>query len=203
MRKKSQSTIIKGEAGDLEIRLTRADSDKWLVVAHPHPQFGGTMDNKVVTTVEKAFQSLGYNTVAFQFRGVGQSHGEYDGGEGEQRDLAHVVAYIKELYSVHYIVLAGFSFGSYVAIRQAETLNADSLLVIAPPVNLYDFSQLQIENLPWVLVQGGEDEVVPAQEVLAWVRAQQNQPDIYWRAGASHFFHRQLVWLKKVIQLTY
>lgn len=203
MQKKSQSTFIKGPSGQLEIRLTMAAiaTESWGVVCHPHPQFGGTMDNKVVTTVEKAYQLQGKNTLVFQFRGVGQSEGNYDGGEGEQQDLAAVVNYCRQTYSVGKLSLAGFSFGAYIALMQAPSLQVDALLAIAPPVNLYDFSAVNLNEMPFRLIQGGEDEVVPPDEVLSWARNLSQMPDIYWRASASHFFHRQLIWLKNIILL--
>lgn len=203
--RKTQSTIIAGVVGDLEIRLALPSENikKWVVVSHPHPQFGGTMDNKVVTTLEKAYQSLGFGTLVYQFRGVGLSAGEYDGGEGEQSDLAAVVTWLRTEHAPEYLVLAGFSFGAYISLKQAAPLRVDHLLAVAPPVNLYDFSGIQLLDTPWILVQGAADEVVPALEVLDWALKLENVPDIHWRSGASHFFHRQLVWLKKVVLMAY
>lgn len=204
MSKKSQIRFVAGAVGQIESRWTEPTDNlnKWVVLCHPHPQFGGTMDNKVVTTVERAFQALGFGTVAFQFRGVGQSEGEYDGGKGEQDDLVAVVSTLKESFTVDEFVLAGFSFGSYIALKQANVLQPDKMITIAPPVNLYDFSSIKVaKSIAWRVIQGGEDEVVPALEVFDWVSTQENKADIYWRGEASHFFHRQLVWLKKIISL--
>ncbi|BBP42875.1 alpha/beta hydrolase [Thiosulfativibrio zosterae] len=202
--RKTQSTIIAGAVGDLEIRINPpSDGHRWVVISHPHPQFGGTMDNKVVTTLEKAYQSIGFGSVVYQFRGVGLSAGEYDGGEGEQADLAAVVNWLTNEYTPSYLVLAGFSFGAYISLKQAATLEPDHLLVVAPPVNLYDFSAIQLPSVSWTLVQGSADEVVPALEVLDWALKLENMPDIHWRSGASHFFHRQLVWLKKIVLMAY
>ena len=176
--------------------------NEWVVLCHPHPKFGGDMDNKVITTLERAFQGLGYGTVIFNFRGVGRSEGEYDGGHGEQQDLESVVLWLKSNFDVYKLILAGFSFGGYVALKAHQQLEVDELCVVAPAIGLYDFSGIEVV-VPWLLIQGGEDEVVCAQEVLEWVSDQRKQPDIYWRAEASHFFHRQLVWLKQVLQLSY
>jgi len=96
------------------------------------------------------------------------------------------------------LILAGFSFGSYVSLQAQAQLMPDFVLAVAPPVSLYDFSSIEVTR-PWMVIQGGADEVVAAQEVLDWVRQQHNAPDLYWRAEASHFFHRQLVWLKGVV----
>ncbi|MGC9386305.1 MAG: alpha/beta hydrolase [Hydrogenovibrio sp.] len=175
---------------------------RWVVLSHPHPQFGGTMNNKVVTTLEKAFQSLGFGTLAYNYRGVGLSEGDYDGGEGESLDLASVVTWLREQVSVEELILAGFSFGSYVTLKQADSLSANGVCTVAPPVSMYDLSELY-PNAPWVLIQGSDDEVVDPQAVLTWALKAPSNPDIFWRSGASHFFHRQLIWLRKVITLAY
>ncbi|KUJ74615.1 hypothetical protein AVO42_04235 [Thiomicrospira sp. XS5] len=204
------SRRIPGAVGELEVRMTRpgdssSSSDqpkRWVVLSHPHPQFGGTMNNKVVATLEKAFQSLEYGTLAYNFRGVGESEGEYDGGEGEQMDLAAAVHWLRETNEVDELVLAGFSFGSYVVLKQAEALKADALCTVAPPVSMYDFTDLY-PTMPWVLIQGGQDEVIDSGEVLQWAIKADSVPDIFWRAQASHFFHRQLVWLKNIVTAVY
>lgn len=209
------SKTIIGEVGDLEIRLSlpgekisskqtadNINQSAWVVLSHPHPQFGGTMDNKVVTTMERTFQSLGYGTLAYNFRGVGASEGEYDGGDGEQQDLSRVVGWLRENYPVENLILAGFSFGSYVCLKQCNALNADAICTVAPAIGLYDFSEIQV-SVPWVLIQGGKDEVVDCQEVLAWALSRSVLPTIYFRKPVSHFFHRQLVWLKQVLMLEY
>jgi len=206
MRQKSQVRFIQGSAGQIESRWTPPGekANAWVVLCHPHPKFGGTMDNKVVTTLEKAFQHQGYGTVAFQFRGVGQSEGQYDGGEGEQEDLRSVVLALKAEERVDELILAGFSFGSYIVLKQVEALSPQKIVTVAPPVNLYDFSGIKVaNNIEWTVIQGGQDEVVPALEVFDWVSKQENPVDIHWRGSASHFFHRQLIWLKQIIFITY
>jgi len=197
--------LIEGAVGKIAIRMTRpgdSSASKWVVLSHPHPQFGGTMNNKVITTLERAFQRLGYGTVAYNFRGVEASEGEYDGGDGEQADLVAVVAWLRQNQDVGHLTLAGFSFGSYIALKQAEYLKADAICTVAPPVSMMDFSQIA-PQMPWILIQGGQDEVINAKEVLDWLWHLPKQPDVYWRAQASHFFHGQLVWLKKVIEMAY
>ncbi|PLA75054.1 hypothetical protein CYQ88_02155 [Hydrogenovibrio sp. SC-1] len=197
--------LIDGAAGKLQIRMTRpghSSSAKWVVLSHPHPQFGGTMNNKVITTLERAFQRLGYGTLSYNFRGVEASEGHYDGGEGEQQDLASLVTWLRQTESVSHITLAGFSFGSYIALKQVEHLKADAICTVAPPVSMMDFSSIA-PKVPWVLIQGGQDEVIDSKEVLDWLWHLPKQPDVYWRAEASHFFHGQLVWLKKVIAMAY
>lgn len=197
--------LIDGPVGKLQLRITRPGDfspSKWVVLSHPHPQFGGTMNNKVVTTLERSFQRLGYGCVAYNFRGVERSEGQYDGGEGEQADLQAVVAWLRETESITHLTLAGFSFGSYITLKQAEALQADAICIVAPPVSMMDFGNIA-PTVPWVVIQGGQDEVIDAKEVLDWIWHLPKQPDVYWRGEASHFFHGQLVWLKKVIAMAY
>lgn len=204
--------LIKGNVGNLEVRVTRPGdllpkneakkAYSWVVISHPHPLYGGSMNNKVVTSLEKAFQSLGYGTVIYNFRGVGGSEGEYDNGDGEQQDLVGVVNWLRQAERVDELVLAGFSFGSYITLKQAESLEADAVCVVAPPVSMYDFSGISL-SMPWLLIQGGQDEVIDAKEVLDWGMGLEMPPDVYWRHSASHFFHGQLVWLKKIVALNF
>ncbi|WP_235584637.1 alpha/beta hydrolase [Thiomicrospira sp. WB1] len=206
----STSLVIPGEVGPLQARLTRPGASRlaesspsvhdtaWVVLSHPHPQYGGTMDNKVVTTLERTFQQLGWGTLAYNFRGVQESAGDYDEGLGEQYDLAAVVEWLRATESVSHLTLAGFSFGSYISVAQADALNADQLCTVAPPVSLYDLSGFH-PKAEWLLIQGGQDEVVDPKEVLDWALAREQVPDLVWRAQASHFFHRQLVWMKQLL----
>lgn len=160
------------------------------------------MNNKVVTTMEKAFSQAGWQTLAFNFRGVGQSEGFYDHGKGEQQDLAAVVNWAQGYFGDLPLGLAGFSFGSYIGLLQAKLLDAQLLVTVAPPVNLYDFKEIELPSrVKWSLIQGGQDEVVPAYKVANWMRGIQPRPDVYWRESAGHFFHGELVWLKKMLSV--
>jgi hypothetical protein len=201
MHAKKTTTRIEGPSGALEVRVCEPQSipNQWAVISHPHPQFGGTMDNKVVTTLERAFQARGIGTVTYNFRGVGQSVGAYDGGEGEQGDLAAVVAWARAQFAPQRLILAGFSFGAYVSLMAQPQLQADELWMVAPPVGLYDFTAVPPVTVPWSVVIGLEDEVVNVDEMLDWVLAQSPRPNLLCRAGASHFLHGQLVWLKQMV----
>jgi len=210
-----KETLIDGAVGLLEVRCfvpellsMEVESDlkslKLVVLSHPHPLHGGTMNNKVVTTMERAFKGLGYVTVAYNFRGVGQSEGVYDEGVGEQEDLLAVVAWAKTMFAIEHVTLAGFSFGSYVSLKVQERLAVEALCTVAPPVGLYDFFEIEggVKNV-WSLIQGGQDEVVSALDVVDWALSLKRSPDIYWRAQAGHFFHGELIWLKKAIELIF
>lgn len=218
MRSNAKTQLIPGEVGDLEIRFHASDESENLpagrvselvILSHPHPLYGGTMNNKVITTIEHAFQKLGFSTICYNFRGVGKSEGEFDEAIGEIQDLLKVVDWAKSEKGFERIHLAGFSFGSLVSLKALEYLKVESLLTVAPPVGLYDFSNIllpefvQSEGFRWSMIQGGQDEVICAQEVLTWVRQSSVKPDIYWRESASHFFHGELIWLRKVVQALY
>ncbi|GKT12641.1 MAG: hypothetical protein ISEC1_P1620 [Thiomicrorhabdus sp.] len=207
MKNSTYTSLIDGVVGSIEVRCHQAPMTnkamKLVVLSHPHPLYGGTMNNKVITTMERAFYHLGYVTVAYNFRGVGASEGEYDNGDGEQDDLIAVVDWAKQQFNVEHITLAAFSFGSYVSLRASKKITVDALCTVAPPVGLYDFSGIHPITEPWVMIQGGKDEVVSASEILDWAMSGEVKPDLYWRADASHFFHGELIWLKKVILMAY
>ncbi len=194
---------IPGPAGRLEGRILDNGASRWALLCHPHPQYGGTMDNKVVTTVERTLQQLGWSTLVFNFRGAGGSEGAFDNGIGEQADLMAVHAWLQARHQPQRLLLGGFSFGAYVTLNRWQAVEADALLSIAPPVGLWDFGALVPPQTNWTVIQGGGDEVVSPAAVLAWLAAQPAMPTLYWRAGVSHFFHGQLVWLKGVIELEY
>lgn len=211
-----KTMLISGPVGELEVRLNTAASkglaSRGLVVlSHPHPLYGGTMNNKVITTIERALQPLGYDCLAFNFRGVGRSHGTHDHAVGEMKDLLAVVDWGLSMTQAEVVHLAGFSFGSYISLLAAARLQPKSLLTVAPPVGIYDFSRIDWFNSlnsasspsTWNLIQGGQDEVVDPQAVLNWAMKGPVKPDVFWREAASHFFHGELIWLKRVINLIY
>jgi len=202
---KAVNQVIDGPEGALEIRVREQEKDSGkggnlVILSHPHPLYGGTMNNKVVTTMEKAFSIGDFTTIAYNFRGVGSSAGQYNNGVGEQDDLRSVIAWARQTYAPNKLVLAGFSFGSYVSLKvTAAQVNIDALYTVAPPVGLYDFSEINQIEMPWVLIQGGQDEVISADEVQNWAMRQTCRPDVFWRSKASHFFHGELIWLRKMI----
>lgn len=205
MKAEKMQKIIEGDAGALEIRVhsQQEENNGVVIISHPHPLYGGTMNNKVVTTLEKSFVNQGYQTIAYNFRGVGESEGEYDNGIGEQEDLLSVVNWAKQNFPPTKLILAGFSFGSYVSLKVYETAEADCLCTVAPPVGLYDFSVIDNVEIPWMLIQGGKDEVVDSEGIIQWAMSRSVVPDVYWRSKASHFFHGELLWLRQIIQANY
>jgi len=191
--------LIIGPAGSLEVRCEsneQAEIDLAAIICHPHPLFGGTLDNKVVTTLAKAYKDLGFKyVIRFNFRGVGASQGQYAEGKGEVEDLVAVVDWAKQ-YSPKFW-LAGFSFGSFVATAAANRLNCQHLTCVAPPVVNFPFADLPTPTCPWLVVQGDKDEVVEPERVFSWHSSLENNPPQLIRLSeASHFFHGKLLELR-------
>jgi alpha/beta superfamily hydrolase len=193
-RPATERLSIVGPAGLLEtlVEDVGASAAHYAVICHPHPSFGGTMDNKVVTTLARALQESGMPTVRFNFRGVGASAGAFDEGRGETLDAEAVVAWASARWPGSGLVLAGFSFGAYVAWRLAQSHPPTRLITVAPPVGRFDFSGAVVPACPWLIVQGDADDVVDPQRVIAWARTLAPQPDLIVMPGVGHFFHGRL-----------
>jgi uncharacterized protein len=191
--------MVQGEAGNLEICVDPPlTSPRKLmgIICHPHPLYAGTMSNKVVTTVMRVFQRLDIVPVRFNFRGVGQSEGKYDDAKGELNDLRTIIQWTKQEYPDYQLMLAGFSFGSYIAMKIATEVHPRVLITIAPPVHHFHFNALPPVHFPWIVVQGEADEVVPPEEVFVWLDSLTIKPIIIRMSDASHFFHGQLIILQ-------
>lgn len=185
------------------------------VIAHPHPLYGGTMDNKVVHTLFKVLLELGFIAVKFNFRGVEQSEGNRysgnDNGTGEIEDVLAVVENTRNQFTSSFnesppLVLAGFSFGGAIQAYAAQRLKPQKLIMVAPPVERLNVPPLahpgakhDIEPIPDILIiHGDQDDVVPLKTVLDWA-APQELPVVVV-PGAEHFFHGRLHILKRIIQ---
>jgi alpha/beta superfamily hydrolase len=191
-----RNVICVGAAGKLEgvLHFPDAAPTAIVVVAHPLPTMGGTMDNKVVTTLTKAFVELGYATMRFNFRGVGASEGSYDEGNGESLDAIAAANFLRGEFPNLPLLLAGFSFGAYVQARAAAELNPQQMILIAPAVGRFAMPNVPANTL---LVHGDLDEVVSINDLLHW--AQPQHLAVVVLAGASHFFHGRLVQLKQIV----
>lgn len=195
---KQQLWPLTGPAGNLQAVLEIASTPSFIaVVCHPHPLFGGTMENKVVTTLTRAARDTGAAALRFNFRGVGESDGSYSDGVGECEDLLAAIYSLRRHYPGLPLWLAGFSFGSYVAARTAVVLQANQqaathLLLVAPPVHHFDFTALTDCGCAVTVVQGDDDEVVDAQEVGRWAGSSPLAPDLIRVPHCTHFFHGQL-----------
>jgi alpha/beta superfamily hydrolase len=157
------------------------------------------MDNKVVYTIARALQTSGIATLRFNFRGVGASEGTYDDGVGETRDAAAVADFGAARWPNRRLILAGFSFGAFVALRLALARDTAHLITVAPPVGRFDFSELHAPDCPWLVVQGDADDVVDPSAVIAWVKRQEPTPDLRVVPGVGHFFHGHLAELRDTV----
>ena len=187
---------IAGPAGAIEcaIDAPAGTARGSVVVCHPHPQHGGTMDNKVVQTLARAFVALGWRSVRFNFRGVGGSQGVWDDGVGETDDaLAVITAFADASF-----MLAGFSFGAFVASQAAARLPAAArpqrMVLVGPSTERQRMAEVPADTL---VIHGETDDVVPLAATLAWARPQ-SLPVIVF-PGVGHFFHGQLGLLKNVV----
>lgn len=202
------SFALAGPAGKLECEARAAAPDvarnAVAVICHPLSTDGGSMRNKVVTMIERSLREVGVDTVIFNFRSVGGSEGEFDSGHGESDDLAAVVAWARKTHPGAALWLAGFSFGSYVTLRNAVSLHADALISIAPPAagRGWDFGPLDLPTCPWLVVMGDADEIVEPQAVYDWIDSlpEAQRPQLIRMEDTSHFFHRRLMDLRGAIK---
>ncbi|GMG86614.1 alpha/beta hydrolase [Biformimicrobium ophioploci] len=198
--------FIPGPVGKLELVATAPKADGqfagaglFAVVCHPNPQGGGTMNNKVVTTLVRAYRDLGIPAVRFNCRGVGASEGQFDNGVGEADDAASVIAWARAQLPGSRLLLAGFSFGTGVATNAGfGQPDLEHLLLVAPPVSRYPYTREGRLPAPALVCMGTEDELVSHREVTEWVD-QVHSPLLYKEfPGVCHFFHGHLTDLKRV-----
>ena len=205
--------LIDGAAGRIEIAVSMpAKAESIAVIAHPHPLFGGTMDNKVVTTVARAFAETGAAVFRFNFRGVGGTEGAHDEGRGETDDMLRVVAHAKRAAGDLPLRLAGFSFGGAVATRASCGTEFSQLVLVAPGFRRLTGHGLGEAPDPddpklgpigrhtaanTMVVHGDRDETVPLADSLAW--ATPREVPVIVVAGGEHFFHRKLHLLREIV----
>jgi len=187
-----------GPAGKLEgiAHLPAAEPRAIAIVAHPLPTMGGNMDNKVAFTLARSFADLGCAVLRFNFRGVGDSEGSFDHGEGETDDLLAVTHYAREQFGEDLpLLLGGFSFGAYVAARAAQQLHPQHLVLAGPSVKRLAMPPKVSPDT--LVIHGEHDDVVPLAEVMDWARPQ--HLPVVVLPGAEHFFHGRLTQLREIV----
>jgi hypothetical protein len=193
MRASTRRELIAGPAGRIECAVDQPDGAGRGValIAHPHPLFGGTLDNKVVQTLARAFVELGYETWRPNFRGVGQTEGVHDEGRGELDDLHSVVKFLNP----EHLVLAGFSFGAALVGQLAQRVKPERMALVGLGV-----TRLPVPHVPpdTLVIHGENDDTVPLAAVLDWARPQ--DLPVVLVPGADHFFHRKLQVLRTIVQ---
>ena len=195
----SQSVTIAGPAGNIEALLdtpAAETSNAVGVICHPHPLHGGTMTNKVVHTLAKAFNDVGAPAVRFNYRGVGASAGVYDDGNGETQDALAVLEWAAQRWPGAQLWLGGFSFGGAIAIRASvaspHALDIARLVTVAPAIRRVSVDSNTLPQCPWLIVQGDRDELVDPADIQQWARALPVQPRLSMLSGVEHFFHGRL-----------
>jgi alpha/beta superfamily hydrolase len=204
---RAERVRLPGPAGEIEA-LVEIPADeagdggvpaRFGVACHPHPLYGGTLDNKVVHTLARSFMDLAVPAIRFNFRGVGGSAGRYDEGLGETADVLAVIAYGRERWPGAALWLGGFSFGGAIALRAAAEARPERLVAVAPGITRVAMDGIASPACPWLLVQGDADEVIEPAAVLEWSRRQATAPAVRLIAGAGHFFHGRLHELREAI----
>ena len=205
MNAHTQPFFLTGAAGQLECALDLPDAEQFgsprgiALIAHPHPLFGGTMDNKVVHTLARAFVALGYAAARMNFRGVGQSAGVHDEGRGETDDMALLLQHMQQQYPGVPFALAGFSFGTFVQSQLQQRLiaqgtPAERLVLVGCAAGKWAMPEVPANT---ILIHGEFDDTIPLSAVLDWARPQ-DLPVIVI-PGADHFFHRKLQHIKNFV----
>ena len=206
-------TLVDGAAGAIEVAASLPESIRGIaVIAHPHPLFGGTMDNKVVTTLAKTFAESGMATFRFNFRGIGKTAGSHDGGRGESEDMLRVIEHARAQAGALPVYLSGFSFGGAVTTRASESVDFTQAVLIAPGFrriteegmgtppdpndpNLGSPGRHTAANT--VIVHGDLDETVPLADSIAWAAVR--EVPVVVVPGGEHFFHRKLHVLREIV----
>ncbi len=195
----TERLFIDGPVGRLEAVIERPGEgalEGCAVVCHPHPQHGGTMHNKVVHTLVRAFVRSGFEVLRFNFRGTEQSDGEYDEGNGELDDALAAIEWMRARHASYPLWLAGFSFGAAIAVRAAVATHVDGLISVAPAISRFATGMDSQPDCRWLIVQGDEDELVDVEETVAWVDSLEPGPELLIVRQGEHFFHGRLTELR-------
>jgi alpha/beta superfamily hydrolase len=197
MSRAGERIFIDGGAGRIETVLDRPESKPRgiALVAHPHPLYGGTLDNKVVQTLARTFVELGYVSLRPNFRGVGASEGEHDEGRGETEDLLRVVAQAAKDFGDLPLALAGFSFGAAVQTQVAQRTNPHRVVLVGVAVGRFPSETVPSDS---IVIHGEMDETIPLSKVLDWARPQDLPVVVI--PGADHFFHLRLNLIKSIVK---
>ena len=202
---KTESVTIDAPAGTLEGLLeTPGDGEPTgsVVISHPHPAYGGTMQNKVVHTLSRAFIAERFVALRFNFRGVGKSSGEYDEGVGEFQDVLAAINWLQIRNAGLPLWLAGFSFGGAMSIRAAvdASVTASGLISVAPAVSRFANDLASQPECPWLMVQGDQDELVDINQTIDYVNSLEPGPELAVFPNGEHFFHGRLIELRDTVE---
>lgn len=194
---------LAGPAGALEALLEKPAEGAaagCAIVCHPHPVHGGTLENKVTHMLARSFVGLGFSALRFNFRGVGDSEGSFDDGNGELADVLAAVDWMKETEPHLPLWLSGFSFGAAMAIKAAVECEPAGLISVAPAVCRFAGNLASQPTCPWLILQGDQDELVDIEETIAWVNELDPGPELEIFPDTEHFFHGKLIPLRDTVE---
>jgi len=200
-----QTFLIQGQTGKIEVAHDFVKKGNHLnisvIICHPHPQHEGTMNNKVVTTISRAFKELGVESYRFNYRGVGKSEGVYDNGIGEFEDLKEVHNFVKKEKPKHKIIIAGFSFGGGIAYKGASSLyDIVALVTVGMSLRSFSVDDFTLPSINWLAVHSIDDDVVPAKDTFDYILNQISAELTLLKVNnTGHFFHGKLMLLKNEI----
>lgn len=184
----------------LEGLYNRVSGEKGVVITHPHPLYGGDMMNNVVEALRLAYNECGYSSLKFNFRGVGQSEGGYDNGDGEQKDVEAAIRYLADA-GIEKIYLAGYSFGSWVIARGAKGYGEiGHIVMVSPPVDLFDFSSLKNTKEIKLVIAGSEDNIADWRSMEKLIPLWNPAAILKLIDGADHFYRENPDDLRKIIK---
>lgn len=193
---------LEGGAGPIEALLAAPQQPRrrpgFAVICHPHPLMGGAMSNKVTYMLASSTLQAGLHALRFNFRGVGGSAGSHDQGRGEREDLLRLFEWMRAHWPAPQAVLAGFSFGGFVALSAAPRARPDALVTVAPPLGHFAEGELPAPPCPWLLIHSRDDEVVPFDDTRR-LSALAQPPQLLAAEGCGHFFHGRLDVIKDAV----
>ena len=192
-----KNTFVTGPAGNLEVVINEENKTLWAILCHPHPLYGGNMDDAIVRIVEKALASQRISTLRFNFRGTGFSEGKHDDGNGEVEDLRSIYDWVADSYKPEKIIIAGYSFGAVIAAKAAPQIKSDLVLLVAPPtraIHPYSFTESTV-----VAITGSQDDFVNNKDLASLVEKSPNLK-VTVIDGADHFFSGKQTNLYTIIE---
>ena len=179
--------LISGPSGKIEVSVSSSDSERSIVICHPHPLYGGSMNDMVVGVLASTFEASGFTTIRFNFRGVGASEGQHDEGAGESVDVEAVAEWLRASTGCKELWLAGYSFGAGMALKAANVIKCDKLVLVAPPVVM--MSDLPRPEMPTLAILGEDDKIVRRDETESWLLsgASEQTTEVTVLDQADHF----------------
>jgi alpha/beta superfamily hydrolase len=190
---------FQSEAGRIEGSLGKEDPDKGVVITHPHPQYGGDMDNPVVGAITEAYRQNGYTTLRFNFRGVGGSQGHFADGIGEMHDVRAALSYLKDS-GINQLDLAGYSFGAWVnANLIAQSSDIEGMVMVSPPVAFIEFKDIKRIDCLKLIVSGSRDDIAPPDQIHDMLPAWNPTARFEIIDGCDHFYAGYLDKLQEIL----